>query len=221
MTRCIVYALMSTRDNFIRYVGQTPQSLYRRLIQHRSYAKCKRTAVHKWMNREQSEGFTILIKELVDKAEFNLDEQEIIKQYRANGYRLLNHTDGGEGTLGFSANKGRKRPDLSIRNKMNVGKPGRPMSEDNKKKLRAAVTGARRPYLSERNRTSKVWVGRKHTEETKQNMRLAKLGKVVSEETRLKLSRVRKAKGIKLSADAIAKLREGHRLYHEQRRASV
>lgn len=187
MKPVLVYGLHSSRDNSIRYIGQTVQRLSDRLKQHRSYAKKKQTGVHKWMNREMQEGFEILIVSLVTDAIWNVTEVDLIAQYKQSGNRLLNHTMGGEGTVGFS-HSGRKRPDLAERNRMNAGKPtGRQMSEENKAKLIASIKGQKRPWVSERNRNDKVWTGRKHTEETKRKMSEAAKG-AKSQEQREKQS---------------------------------
>lgn len=188
---CTIYTLSSSRDGEIRYIGQTTQLLKRRLCQHLNYAKRKTTAVHKWISREQSEGFVILISALLENARFNLDEVELIARLKSQGVRLLNHTDGGEGTRGWHGNKGNKRPDLAERNRRNVGKPGRPMSAYNKEKLRAVLIGSKRPDLSMRNSLTKVWLGRKHSAETKAKMRLHGLGKPKSPEAKLKMSEAR------------------------------
>ncbi|HXN95974.1 MAG TPA: NUMOD3 domain-containing DNA-binding protein [Candidatus Acidoferrales bacterium] len=167
MKCCTIYSLSSSRNNQPRYIGQTTQLLKTRLCQHRNYAKRRQTAVHKWMFREQQEGFVISITSVCEQARFNLDEIEIIGLLRMEGVKLLNHTEGGEGTVGWRGNRGRKRPDLAARNRSNTGKPGHPMSDENKKKLIASIKGSKRPWLAQRNRESKVWLGRKHTEETK------------------------------------------------------
>lgn len=106
-------------------------------------------------------------------------------------------TEGGEGTIGWRGNKGNERPDLAARNRLGKGKPnGRHMTEDNKRKLIASVTGKKRPYLIERNKKGLFW-GRKHSEETKAKMSASGIGRVVSEETRRKLSDSKK--GVKWS----------------------
>lgn len=215
---CSIYSLSSSRDGEVRYIGQTTQPLARRLCQHRNYAKRKQTAVHKWINREQRDGFEICIRSVLENARFHLDEVELIDFLRCEGLRLLNLTEGGEGTRGWHGNKGNKRPDLVERNRFGKGKPnGRSMSEDNKLKLKAALVGIKRPYLAERNRLTRVWLGRKHTEATKKKMSLAGLGRLTSEETKKKLSLSHKALGKKLSVENIAKLRAGHRRYFEQK----
>lgn len=178
-----IYVLFSTRDGAIRYVGQTHQAPAQRLVQHRNYAKLrKKTAVHKWFNRETADGFEVRIAPIKEHALLHEDEISLIAKYRQAGFRLLNLTDGGEGTSGWHGNKGNKRPDLSERNRLNAGKPtGRRMSEENKAKLIEAIRGSKRPWLSERNRAG-LWRGKKHTEESKQKIRAAHLGKPKSPE---------------------------------------
>lgn len=124
MKKCIVYGLVSSRDDALRYVGQTTQTPERRLSQHRYYAKRKQTAVHKWFARETADGFVVSLRVICADAVMHATEIEVIAQRRAAGDRLLNHTDGGEGTIGWRGNLGKKRPDLSERNRRNAGKPG-------------------------------------------------------------------------------------------------
>lgn len=189
--RVTVYALYSTRDGEVRYVGQTTQQLRLRLAQHRNYAKSRPSAVHKWMLREQNEGHTVEIKVLLDYATLHTDEISIIEFFKKRGLRLLNLTEGGEGTVGWRGNKGNKRPDLAARNRANAGKPGHPMSEDNKKKIIASLRGKKRPDLVERNKKL-PWLGKKHSEATKMKQRAAHLGRSFSEEHRRKISERRK-----------------------------
>ena len=182
---CIVYGLYSSRDpGELRYIGQTTQSPDRRYSQHKNYAKRKKTAVHNWFLREIENGFEIELRVLVEGAVFNVTETEMIARYRNAGARLLNLTDGGEGTVGWHGNAGKKRPDLAARNMANKGKPGRPLSPENKGKLIAACKTRDTTYLVVRNKTNHPWIGKKHTPEWFEKMR----GRKVTPETRAKMS---------------------------------
>ncbi len=101
--RCSIYGLYSTKvPDMIRYVGQTTQELNKRLINHRAKAKMRRNAVACWITKHQNDGYEIKIKTLKSDAEFNVDEPTWIAKYRKlNGDKILNHTDGGEGTVGY------------------------------------------------------------------------------------------------------------------------
>lgn len=212
----IIYGLYSSRNGELRYVGQTTQGLKTRLIQHRNYAKTKRTPVHNWIARELSAGFQIEIKSLCDEAIFNVTELEFIAKHRAAGARLLNLTDGGEGTLGWHGGKGIPKPWMAEQNRKRcAGRPGHPMSAENKAKLVAALTGKKRPELVLRNKTNNPWIGHKHSEETKAKIGAAHIGKTVSADARRKIGDANR--GRKLTPEAVAKLRAAHRAYYERR----
>lgn len=212
--KTIIYGLYSSRKpDELRYVGQTTQTLQTRFKQHKSYAKTKKTAVHKWFNREVCDGFEILIVVIRDDAIFNVTEREVIALHKENGARLLNLTDGGEGTLGWHGHAGKPKPYMAeVNRKRCLGKPGHPMSPENKAKLIAAVKARDTTYLSERNRTNHPWKGRKHTEETKRKQSLSGMGRVVSEEARKKISIANTGK--KRTPEQIEKLRAGHMAYY-------
>lgn len=171
--KCIVYGLYSSRDNELRYIGQTTQDPRRRLSQHRNYAKRKRTAVHKWFLREMEEGFEVSLGVLCADAVFNETETTLIAKHREDGARLLNLTDGGEGTVGWRGNLGNKRPDLSERNRGNKVWLGRKHGPEARAKMSARLRGRSAPWLAERNKTNHPWVGKRHTPETKARMREA------------------------------------------------
>lgn len=198
MTKCIVYGLYSSRDDELRYIGQTTQSIARRLIQHRSYARRQQTAVHKWFIREVHEGFDISIKELACNAVMHVTEQALIAEHKASGARLLNLTDGGEGTIGWRGNKGNKRPDLAERNRLGKGKPnGRPLTPENKAKLIAANKTRDTTYLVVRNKTNHPWIGKKHTPDW-----------------------FEKVRGVKRSPEQVARIRAGVRAYWDAKRTT-
>lgn len=213
-----VYSLSSTRNGEVRYIGQTTQPLNRRLVQHRNYAKLRRvTAVHKWMVREIEAGFEISIEPLIENAVLHETEMAVIAQYRSTGARLLNLTDGGEGTIGWHGNKGNKRPDLAEKNRQSKGKPGHPSTPETNAKISAAHKGRKRPYMSERNKAMAGLPGHPHTAESKAKISAGNKGKVVSAETRRKISEINT--GRKRSSEGIAKLRAGYAKYIQERRA--
>lgn len=213
-----VYSLSSTRNGEIRYIGQTTQPLGKRLVQHRNYAKLRKvTAVHKWMVSEIEAGFDIRITALVEDAVLHQTEIALIAQYRKNGARLLNHTDGGEGTVGWRGNKGNKRPDLAEKNRLAKGKPGHPVSPEARAKIAASKLGKKCPFLIERNKAKAGLPGHPHTDQSKAKIGAALKGRTFSEETRKKISE--KAKGRKLSPESVAKLRAGHKKYFQELRA--
>lgn len=212
-----VYSLSSSRDGEVRYIGQTMGDVRARLRQHRSDAKVRcTTPVRKWMMREINEGFSIVIAVVMHDAVLHQSEIEIIAKYRAEGARLLNLTDGGEGTVGWRGNAGNKRPDLAARNRAQAGKPGHAITDEVKAKISAANSGRKKPHLSDRNRANAGKPGHKHTEASRAKIGAAQKGRKHSEESRQKMAAAKAGK--KLSPDAIAKLRAGYRRYQEQAR---
>lgn len=186
--------------------------------QHRNYAKLRKvTAVHKWMVRELEAGFEIRIEPLIENAVLHETEMAVIAQYRSIGARLLNLTAGGEGTVGWRGNKGNKRPDLAEKNRLSKGKPGHPSTPETNAKIAAAHKGRKRPYLSERNKAMAGQPGHPHTAESKAKIAAALTGRVISDETRRKISEINT--GRKRSPEGIAKLRAGYAKYIQERRA--
>lgn len=215
-----VYTLSSTRDDEVRYVGQT-NNMAARHRQHLSYARLRRmTPVHKWINREIEEGFEIVMTAVVEDAELHVAEIETIAKYRDQGFRLLNLTDGGEGTIGWRGNTGKKRPDLAERNKALKGQPGHAITDEVKAKISTANKGKKKPHLVERNKAGAGKPGHKHTDASRAKISASNKGRVMTDEMKLHLSETAKAQNRKLSPEAITKLREGHRKYFEQRIAA-
>lgn len=214
-----VYTLSSSRNNEVRYVGQTNNMSARRR-QHLSYAKLRRaTPVHKWINREIEEGFEIVMTAVLENAELHVAEMEIIAKYRDKGFRLLNLTDGGEGTIGWRGNTGNKRPDLAERNMSSKGKPGRASTPEINAKISAAHKGKSKPWLSERNHLLAGKPGHKHTDESRSKISASNKGRTISESQRKKISDSNT--GRKRTPEGIAKMREGHRLYYEAKKQEV
>lgn len=157
-----IYTLSSTRNpNNIRYVGKTKQTLSRRLQGHLCAAKkSKKLNYHNnynynWINKEESEGFEILILEL-DSLEFNDNEdwkwfeQYWISQLKIWGFKLNNLTEGGDGNQNqvFSKESIEKRAskirgvprDDETKRKISVGLTGIKRSEETKLKVKNSIT---------------------------------------------------------------------------------
>lgn len=210
-----VYALKSTRDGEIRYVGQTVQKTKTRLAQHKCDAvKRHITPVHKWIVREIDDGFVIDIFTLESGAQLHTSEISWIAKFRSQGARLLNLTDGGEGTIGWHGNKGNKRPDLAERNCEGKGKPGRASTPEINAKISAALKGRKAPWASERNRSMKGKPGHKHTPESRAKIAAANTNKIVSRETREKMSAIAFARP--MTESRLAQLRRAREVRHAQ-----
>lgn len=180
---CTVYGLCSSESGEVRYVGQTIQRLTNRLKFHLHSANHDTTPVARWMKREIDRGHEILIFALENNAILNESECRYIAWYREHGLHLLNLTEGGEGTVGHSGNKGIRRPDLACRNRLGKGKPGHPSTPEINAKISAAQKGRPRPYVSERNRANKGKPGHKHTDAHKAYISRIMTGRVFSSET--------------------------------------
>lgn len=186
MKKVIIYGLRSSGNREIRYIGQTVSSLRVRVSGHIHSIKRANTPVAKWIKREIEYGNKIESFTIIDNAVLHKTEKWVIRIYRWAGERLLNITDGGEGTIGFS-HHGRKRPDLAERNRQRTGLIGHKWSDEDKKKQSLNHKGKKCPWNIERNKNNLYWLGRKHTEEEKKKIGLAHIGKIVSYETREKI----------------------------------
>jgi len=157
-----IYTLSSTREpNNVRYVGKTKQSLKRRLNGHLCDAKKAKSegrfTIHNynWINKELSEGYTIIISE-IDSREFDVDEdwkwleQYWISQFKSWGFKITNLTSGGDGnqdqvfsyeSLEKKAEKLRGRPrDEETRRKISEGLTGVVRSEETKALVKDSIT---------------------------------------------------------------------------------
>ena len=134
----------------------------------------------------------------------------LIAWYREHGAKLVNQTNGGEGTLGWHGNKGNKRPDLAARNRAGRGKPGHPSTPETKAKISAAHKGRKAPWLAERNRLGKGNPGHPHTAESRAKIGLAHRGKQVPEVARRKQSVTMKGLWAKKKATGQDWYRNGH-----------
>lgn len=95
-----IYALCEPDDS-VRYVGKTVQYLHQRHKAHIRDSRAGRRPVHQWLRREIAAGRGLTIK-LIEYAGADWREREAhwIAKYRADGARLLNLTNGGEGLHG-------------------------------------------------------------------------------------------------------------------------
>lgn len=98
-----IYALSDPNTFEIRYIGQTCYPLKKRLIDHLSVARTKKrhTHVSNWINALLIQGTSPII-ELIEENPKDIDKAEIewISQFKAWGYRLVNHALGGNTSRG-------------------------------------------------------------------------------------------------------------------------
>lgn len=130
-----VYALSSTEDGEIRYVGQTTKPLSERLKEHRAHAKRYRHRhLSCWILAVYERGHKVTISVLDEDAVWNYTEREQIALMRERGIRLVNATGGGEG---------RARVDWTVEMRAKVSRKmkGRPKSDAHKRALSDALKG--------------------------------------------------------------------------------
>lgn len=107
---CKVYALFSTENGEIRYIGQTTKTLAQRLKRHVEAALEGGTwPLCKWIRKTLDQGHAVEAVVLIPQAVWNETEIKLIVGYRANGARLLNATDGGRGVLGMKQSEKQKQ----------------------------------------------------------------------------------------------------------------
>lgn len=192
-----IYGLRLTGTTEIRYVGQT-KTLERRLYLHRWHATTATRPpglpVHKWIAAKGADNIEHVILEqlnpAVGKEALDDAERRHIAELRNAGHRLLNLTDGGEGTHGYTGTpeknqahaermRGEGNPRYGttwtpeLREKIAAAKPdqsgennpryGVKLSDETRAKIsanHADIRGEKNPYY-----------GRKHSEETRAKMK--------------------------------------------------
>lgn len=160
--RITIYGLISSdAPEAIRYVGQTWQRLSRRLVLHRYQSKnaTAHTPVGKWIRSKLENGLEIRIIVLKENAKWDTDEIKMIRELKAKGCKLLNLSEGGQGThpqkLSTEArakiSKALKGKPKSIdhRRAMSIGKKGIKFSAEHLKNLSEAHKGI---PMSEKNK---------------------------------------------------------------------
>lgn len=87
------------------YIGQTIQTIQKRLSQHRFNAKNNKTTKEKWINKNGR--FNLKYSILYEGDDLDFNEIKFIKYYKEKGFKLYNITDGGsgEGARGYKHTK--------------------------------------------------------------------------------------------------------------------
>jgi len=100
----IIYTLSHPITKKVVYVGKTINTLETRLYGHIGDSKRHSRKICKWISKLTSEGLIPLIEELDSSSEEDLARLEIfyIELFKTWGFDLKNHTDGGEGLIGFN-----------------------------------------------------------------------------------------------------------------------
>ncbi len=87
----IVYGLYSTRDNTIRYVGQTTQSMWARFSEHlREAAENVSNGKAQWMRKELNSGYQINYVIMLEDCRRSVAERRMLDVYELSGHHLTN-----------------------------------------------------------------------------------------------------------------------------------
>lgn len=239
----VVYTLSDPETQEIRYVGVThhPNS---RLAEHLSKARKNREGNHRscWIRSLLAKGLEPVFTRIEDGegSEWALREQHWIAHYKALGLRLVNATEGGEGTLGYSPTPEARALKAEMAKTVHTG---RKRSEESKARMaesqrkrfaweqeQGITRRGKAVYSPERlKRMSDAQKGHKWTPE--QHAKMAKLRENISEETREKLRAATLARpkeqrdawarnqtGKPKSPETKAKMAEARKKYWEERK---
>jgi len=205
-----IYGIIYKATNKVNgkvYIGQTAQSLDKRILQHIKDALNNRdnSYFHKAIRKYGKESFIWeIIKECNSLEELNRTEIKMIEKYGSfeNGYNL---TSGGEKIAGWKHSektkqkmrefrKGKshsketkikigngnrdKKVSEETRKKLGGVRRGKKHSEEAKKKISKAIAGEKHPLYGIYGKDNPNF-GKHHSEETKKKMSLARKGKYI------------------------------------------
>jgi hypothetical protein len=224
-----IYLLSDPATGAVRYVGKTVMRWRKRLTAHINDARSGRLRHHcaNWIRSLGSASPVLtVVEEVHGLAEDGLEvERRWIARLRAEGSRLTNLTDGGQGMTGYvhapesKAKIGAKSAGRTLgpesRAKISAANKGRKHTEEARQKMAASQTGRK---WSEA--TREKMKDRKHSPEVRAKIGAAHRGRPKSEAMREKLRRphspehVEKCaaahRGLKHSVEARAKMRAAH-----------
>lgn len=184
----IIYALIDPRTRLIRYVGRSSGGL-RRPKSHHSNARTGKTYCAAWIRELRRLGlrYEIVVLEVCSfKEELPERERWWVAYGRLSAWPLTNLTDGGEGTVGY-------KPSEAAREALRQCGRAQFATEEARRR-HGEITKAAMGQLPEatRDRMRKSAQRAKEPERIRQN-REAHLGRVMSEESRQKMSAGQKA----------------------------
>lgn len=179
MAKWRAYVLSDPQTNEIRYVGVTHQKTHVRLAGHIYASKKGRSHRATWIRSLLARGVRPILIVIEEGSDENWQEAERIwiAHYRSLGTRLVNATDGGEGTLWWNP---------SPEQRILAGQRAKIVHTGRKRSLEA------RENIS---RAQREWAGERkprppRSEETRARMSASQKGKKASEETKRRLSEV-------------------------------
>ena len=118
----VIYGLFSTRDNVIRYIGQTHR-ITARIAQHLTEAKSKDTPKCSWIASEKADGFEIKHVILMENCGGEVNERRVLDAYTLSGHSLVN-------SMHFSSHKDRQREGIERARKRGIRFGRKPTSEE-------------------------------------------------------------------------------------------
>jgi hypothetical protein len=188
-----VYVLVDPRDGEIRYVGWTSRTLRQRHLEH-MYARSKTHRSH-WLSLLKQQGMAPFIRLLqtLPIAEAKKSERYWIDYFRSIGCRLVNGTDGGEGSLGRAVST-ETRAKISATKKANPRK----FTPEQRARISAQVK-ARGVSPETRAKLSAFMKTRVLKPESRAKQAEKLRGRPVPMERRTRISAAMKAKGIQRS----------------------
>lgn len=201
----VIYTLTNPRTNEVRYVGWTSKTPARRLNTHIQAAVSKPAATHRarWILSLLSIGIRPVMT-VIESGEgdgWREAERRWIAFFREEGARLVNGTDGGDGTPGLKQTpentarfvamvKSRVRSPEEIKSsveRLRAINLGRKLSPDHRRKLLESTMG--REVSSEtRAKLSAALKGRQYSETTRAQMSEAAKKRKATPETRAKMA---------------------------------
>ncbi len=212
MKTATLYTLSDPRTGEVRYVGWTTCRPSHRLSGHLCEASRRNRTNHKdnWIRALLAEGLRPLLRMVAvcDEGEGAVAEIDLIASLKRLGYRLVNSTDGGEGTT---------NPPPEVRAKIATASRQRMADPEVRARLAAATSAAQRGRpKSQITRERMSIAARNRSPETLAKMAAAGRGRHPSDETREKIAAAHRGKpnhfrGKQHSAEARAKMSDAQR----------
>lgn len=145
VSRFLVYLLIDPRNGEIRYIGKSTRGLYRPLS-HSRRGQLSRDKSHRgnWIRQLKAAGLEpkIFFFEYETEEVLSSVERNLIAAARADGYKLTNKTDGGDGVAGHVHTDEERR-------KISQKLKGKPKTEEHRLRLRRPRTEEQKTRISE------------------------------------------------------------------------
>lgn len=156
-----IYTLAHPITNEIVYIGKTTYSLKYRLSGHIVDSKRHNRKICTWISKLRKQDLVPIIEELDKASENELPDLEkfYISLFKVWGFKLKNHTDGGEGMSGYKCSK--QTCELHSKQTKGENNPfyGKKHSLESKKLIGKANTGKTRTevFKNRRKEIQKDW----------------------------------------------------------------